>query len=140
MGQWKRMQSANENRSKEQIRGFLPFTEGAEVQGPIVAARMRDDGSGKGYYLIRTLEPCTVNVRDVDSKTGQAFAKPGELVGVRKTGATKVLSRLPLDTVVKVTYVRWAEKESINPKTKQKEANMYHYVDVDVYAEEGKAA
>jgi hypothetical protein len=100
---------------------------------------MRDDGSGKGYYLIRCDSDTTVNVRDVDSKTGQGTAHKGEIVGVRKTGATKILSRLEQGNIVQVTYVKFAEKEGINPKTGVKEAAMYHYVDVDVYQSEAEA-
>jgi hypothetical protein len=129
------MQS-NEETRKDQIRGFLPFSEGARVSGELIAAKMRDDGSGKGYYLIRCDSDTIVNVRDVESKSGQGTARAGEIVGVRKTGATKILSRLMEGDRVQVTYIKFAEKEGINPKTGIKEAAMYHYVDIDVYQSE----
>jgi hypothetical protein len=137
---WQRMKSTEEIRRSEHtpIRGFLPFTEGAQVQGELIGSRMREDGSGKGYYTIRAEAPTTINVRDADSKTGQAVCAIGDVVGIRKTGATKVLSKLEIGTRVCVTYVRFAEKQSLNPKTQQMEAAMYHYVDVDVYQPDEK--
>jgi len=139
---WTRMQSAEETKRSEHkpIRGFLPFTEGAQVRGLLIGARMRDDGSGKGYFTISAEEPTTINVRDADSKTGQAVCAVGDIVGVRKTGATKVLSKLELGTLVCITYVKFDEKLSLNPKTQQMEAAMYHYVDVDVYQPDDKGA
>jgi hypothetical protein len=60
----------------------------------------------------------------------------GDVVGVRKTGATKVLSKIPLGTMVRVTYEKFAERTALNPQTQKLETAMYHYVSVDVYEQE----
>jgi hypothetical protein len=141
---WQRMTSAEEQRKakyeqRERIRGFLPFTEGSQVIGTLEAIRV-DNQTGKGFFIIRASEPCTVNVKDADSKTGQGKAVVGDLVGIRKTGATKRLSELPLETLVCVTYIGNEERTSLNPKTKIMETNPYHHLTIDVFKPEGQEA
>ena len=138
---WERMQSTAEQKprqARERIRGFMPFIEGANVEGTLEAIRIKEDGLG--FFIIRAAKSSTVNVQDEDSKTGQGKAQIGELIGVRKTGATKVLAGLKLGTLVSVTYVGLEERLGINPKTKLEENNPYHHIDVDVYSPENQEA
>jgi hypothetical protein len=141
---WQRMQSEQEKRNEEykrrqeQIRGFFPFIVGAVVEGTLEAARIKPDG--KGFFLIRATAPCTVNVRDEDSKTGQGTAQPGQLVGIRKTGASKILSEIEIGKLVRIEYLGQEEKMSYNPKTRQQELAMYHNIEVCVYYPQEKAA
>jgi hypothetical protein len=135
MTNWKRVTDDNSPR-KPSFRGFLPFTEGASIEGTLEAAKLKTDGSGKGYFLIKAHMPTKINVLDTDSKTGQAMCSAGDVVGVRKTGATKVLSKIPLGTMVRVTYEKFAERTALNPQTQKLETAMYHYVSVDVYEQE----
>ena len=131
---WKRMQSEEEQSRKgthEQIRGFFPFTEDANLEGTLEAVKLKDNGAG--FFLVRCTKPSTVNVRDEESKTGQGKAQIGEIVGIRKVGSTKIIASLPIGTLISVTYRQFAEKLNWNPKTQQKENTMYHYIDVDVY-------
>jgi hypothetical protein len=118
------------------IRGFMSFTEGSNVEGELVGDRFKPDG--RGFYILRATKSATVNVQDADSKTGQGKAQIGELIGVRKTGATKILSDIKLGTLVSVTYVALTERVGINPKTKLEENNPYHNITVDVYQPEGE--
>jgi hypothetical protein len=128
---WSRMQSETERKPQLPIRGFLPFSEGATVSGELVALRLKEEG--RGYALIRTEHELTVNVRDVESKTGQGQAIVGDIVGIRKTGATKRLWELPVGTKVRVIYLSLSEKTALNPKTKMMETNPYHEIAIDVW-------
>jgi hypothetical protein len=136
------MKSAEERRKDGQIRGFMPFVEGAEVKGRIDSIHLKEDGNGgsKGFFLIRCTEQCRVNVRDEDNKTGQGVANVGDLVGVRKTGATKVLRDLEIGTLVQVQYLRMTERISHNPNTGADENNPYHDIIVNVYRPEPSEA
>lgn len=122
---------------REEMRGFLPFEKRASILGTLHACRIATEGDkkGKGFFMIRAVEPCMVNVRDADCPTGQAMAQPGELVGVRKTGATKRLVELPLGTMVRITYMRFTERESLNPDTHFIENHPYHDIEILVYKE-----
>lgn len=131
---WERMKSAEERRKEGQIRGFMPFTEGARVIGRLDSFHLKDNGTG--FFLLRLTEPATVNVRDEDSKTGQGKASAGDLVGVRKTGATKVIRDLEIGNLVMVTYNQLTEKLTHNPTTGLDENNPYHDISVDVYRPE----
>ena len=131
---WQRMQSQEEKR-KERIRGFMPFVEGANVEGKLEAVRLKDDGTG--FFLIRATKSCTVNVRaDDESKTGIGKAQIGELVGIRKTGATKVIRDIEIGTLISVTYLGMGERTAVNPKTGLEETNAYHHITVEVYKPE----
>lgn len=137
---WERMKSEQdrktEKNSRERIRGFMPMTPGSVVVGTLEAVRIKPDG--KGFFILRADEPCEVSVQDeISSSTTLGKAKPGDLVGVRKTGATKILSELPQGTLVCVTYVELTERVGLNPKTNQKENNPYHHITIDVYRPEG---
>ena len=135
MGTWQRMQSIEEQKkirdSRERIRGFMPFTEGANVEGKLEVVRIKEDGSG--FFLVRLTKSAIVSVQDDDSKTGQGKAQIGELVGIRKTGATKVLRDLKIGTLISVTYVALEERTTINPKTHLEETNPYHHIIIEVY-------
>jgi hypothetical protein len=135
---WNRMQSESERKNQnarkpqEQIRGFLPFEPGMELQGTLEAIKVKD--TGKGFFIIRATAACTVNVKAEDaSPTGRGTAKVGDLVGVRKTGATKILSELKLGTLVSIYYSGLTERTSFNPHTKQMETAPYHDLTIDVY-------
>jgi hypothetical protein len=131
---WERMKSAEERRKDGKIRGFMPFTEGTYVVGRMDSVHLKDNGTG--FFLVRLTEPCTVNVRDEDSKTGQGKASVGDLVGVRKTGASKVMRDIPIGTLVMVTYNQLTEKLTHNPATGLDENNPFHDITVDVYRPE----
>ena len=131
---WERMKSAEERRKDSQIRGFMPFTEGARVIGRLDSVHLKDNGTG--FFLIRLTEPTTVNVRDEDANTGQGKASAGDLIGVRKTGATKILRDLELGKLVMVTYNKLTEKLTHNPNTGIDENNPYHDITIDVYQPE----
>jgi hypothetical protein len=132
---WERMQSETEKKTRparERIRGFMPFIAGANAEGTLEAIRIKEDG--RGFFILRATKSAIVNVQEDDeSKTGQGKAQIGELVGVRKTGATKILKSLKLGTLVSVTYVGLEEHVGMNPVTKQEENNPYHNITVDVY-------
>lgn len=130
---WERMKSQDEFKkfTHERIRGFMPFTEGANVEGTLEAIRIKDDG--KGFFILRNTKSCVVNVQDADSTTGQGKAQIGELVGIRKTGATKILRDLKQGTLVSVTYLGFIEKVGVNPKTGLEENNPYHHITIDVF-------
>jgi len=138
------MQSVEEQNklraNRERIRGFMPFVEGANVEGKLEVVRIKEDGSG--FFLVRLTKSAIVSVQDDESKTGQGKAQIGELVGIRKTGATKVLRDLKIGTLISVTYVSMEERTAVNPKTQKEETNPYHHIVIDVYrpelAEEGK--
>jgi hypothetical protein len=132
---WERMKSETEKRN-ERIRGFMPFTEGANVEGTLHAIRLKDDDTG--FFIIRNTKACTVNVQDAESTSGQGKAQIGELVGVRKTGATKILRDLKLGTLVSVTYKELKQRTGINPKSGLEETNPYHNITVDVYRPENE--
>jgi hypothetical protein len=135
---WERMKSEQDRKDsqqRERIRGFLPMTEGSQVTGTLEAIRIKPDG--RGFFIIRATEPCMVSVQDEESNTTLGKAQGGELIGVRKTGATKVLSELKQGTLVCVTYVELTERLGMNPKTGIQENNPYHHIIVDVYREEG---
>jgi hypothetical protein len=125
------------NKTRERIRGFLPFTESSNVEGTLEAVRINRD-TNKGYYLIRATKASIVNVQDADSLSGQGKAQIGELVGVRKTGATKVLSRFPMGTLLSITYVGMQEKESRDPKNGVVSMCPYHNLTIEVYKEENQ--
>jgi hypothetical protein len=133
---WERMKSESEKRrqANEAIRGFMPFTLDATVEGTIEKAVIKDDG--RGFFILRATAPCTVNVQDKDSKTGQGKAQIGELVGVRKTGATKLLSELQIGTLVSLVYLGMTEHKGLNPKTNLMESNQRHNIAIDVYRPE----
>jgi len=97
---WTRIEAEKE-KEQNPIRGFMPFTEGASVEGTLHAACIKPDG--RGFFLLRATRPSTVNVRDVESKTGQALCAEGDIIGIRKTGATAVLYDIPLGTRLAVT-------------------------------------
>jgi hypothetical protein len=136
---WERMKSEqdrkNESKKQERIRGFMPMSPGAVVTGTLESIKIKPDG--KGFFILRADEACTVTIQDEDSNTTLGTAQPGELVGVRKTGATKVLSELDLGTLVCVSYIELTERVGVNPKTKLEENNPYHHITVDVYRPEG---
>jgi hypothetical protein len=128
---WSRMKSENERKSTTQIRGFLPFTEGAVLEGELVACRTKEDS--RGYALIKCNHELTVNVRDTESKTGQGQAVPGDIIGIRRTGATKRLWELSPGTIVRIEYLKLGERTALNPKTQQMETNSYHEIAIDVW-------
>ena len=123
--------SAKTIEPKPPIRGFMPFTEGAVVQGILHAICKKPNGTG--FFLIKITNPCTVNVLDADSKTGQATAMAGEIVGIRKTGASSVLAELEIGTMVRVTYLELQERTVKVRETGKTEARRYHHIVVDVY-------
>jgi hypothetical protein len=129
------MKSETEKRKtqapQQRIRGFFPFIVGANVEGTLEACKIKDDG--RGFFIVKATKSAIVNVQDEDSKTGQGKAQIGELVGIRKTGATKILRDLPLGTLVSVTYVGLEERVGVNPKTQLEENNPYHHITIDVY-------
>lgn len=135
MGTWQRMQSVEEQKklrdNRERIRGFMPFTEGANVEGKLEVVRIKEDGSG--FFLIRLTKSAIVSVQDDESKSGQGKAQIGELVGIRKTGATKILRELKIGTLVSISYVELQERTAINPKTHLEETNPYHHIIIEVY-------
>ena len=132
---WERMKSESDRKQEsaqvERIRGFMPMTEGSSVVGTLEVVRIKPDG--RGYFILRAVESCQVSIKDADSNTTLGWAQKKELVGVRKTGATKVLSELKLGTLVQVTYVEMTERVGTNPKTGEKENNPYHHITVDVF-------
>jgi hypothetical protein len=128
---WSRMRSESERKPTLQIRGFLPFSEGATVEGELVALRLKEES--RGYALIKTTHPLTVNVRDTESKTGQGQAEEGDIIGVRRTGATKRLWDLPIGSRVRITYLKAGERTAVNPKTKVLETNLYHEIAIDIW-------
>jgi len=133
---WERMKSESEKRpprepGTKRIRGFFPFIKGENLEGTLEAVRIKDDG--RGFFILRATKSALVNVQDDESKTGQGKAQIGEYVGVRKTGATKLLRDLPLGTLVSITYVGLEERLGMNPKTRVEENNPYHHIDIDVY-------
>lgn len=133
---WERMKSEKE-KMHERIRGFMPFTPDANVTGTLEKKHLKDDGTG--FFIVRLSQPTTVNVQDKESLSGQGKAQIGEIVGVRKTGATKKIRDLELGTLISVTYVDNKEKLGINPKTGLEESNLYHHITVDVFrGEESK--
>ena len=132
---WERMKSIEETK-RERIRGFMPFVEGATVTGTLHDAHIKPDG--KGFFVVRLTSPAIVNVQDEESKTGQGKAQVGELVGIRKTGATKVLRDLDKGTLISVTYDHFGERLGINPETRIEENNPYHYISIDVYKPENE--
>ena len=138
------MQSIEEQKKarpqRERIRGFMPFVKDANVEGTIEVIRIKEDGSG--FFLIRATKASMVSVQDDESLTGLGKAQIGELIGIRKCGATKMLASLKIGTLISVTYVELRERTALNPKTKQEETNPYHHITIDVYrpefGEEGK--
>lgn len=119
---------------KKRVRGFMSFTEGSRVVGMLDSAHIKPDNSG--YFVLRLTEASKIAVKDDSAPSGLAMAASGELVGVRKTGATKRLRDLPLGTLVSLTYVGFQERTALNPKTQLMETNPYHYIDIDVYTED----
>lgn len=132
---WERMKSETEKK-RERIRGFMPFTPDSNVTGKLEKKQLKDDGTG--FFIVRLTQPTTVNVQDTESLTGQGKAQIGEIVGVRKTGATKTLRELEIGTLVSVTYIENKERVGINPKTGLEENNPYHHITVDVYRPDGQ--
>jgi hypothetical protein len=134
---WERMKSREESK-KRSIRGFMPFTPDANIEGTLESIHLRTTESGgtTGFFLIQLTKEATVNVRDETSKTGQDVAGIGDLVGVRKTGATKFLRDIKLGTLVSLTYLGMYDRESINPKTGKIETSPYHNIDIEVYRED----
>jgi hypothetical protein len=130
---WNRMQSEQERKPQQSIRGFLPFTEGSTIEGELIAVRTKEEG--RGYALIRANHPLVCNVRDAESKTGQGNAVAGDVIGIRKTGATKRLWELPIGSRIRVTYVKAGERTQMNPKNQQMETNLYHEIAIDVWQE-----
>ena len=124
------MKSAEEKK-RERIRGFMPFTPDANVEGKLEAIKLKEDGTG--FFIVRCTKATTVNVQDTDSATGQGKAQIGELVGIRKTGATKIIRDIELGTLISVTYIELKERLALNPKTGLMENNPYHHLTVDVY-------
>lgn len=134
---WERMKSESDRKkeqNRERIRGFMPMTPGSSVTGVLEAILIKPDG--RGFFIVRASEPCMVSVQDNDSNTTIGTAQRGELVGIRKTGATKVISRLNVGTLINVTYVELTERLGINPNTGEQMNNPYHHITVDVYREE----
>ena len=133
---WERVEAVQTpTKARERIRGFMPFTQDANVEGKLEAIRINRE-TNKGYYLIRATKSAIVNVQDEDALTGQGKAQIGELVGVRKTGATKVLTEIPLGTLVSLTYIGMEDREGRNPKTGKLEMHPYHNLSIDVYKPE----
>ena len=140
---WERMQSESEKNKNsrpqdKRIRGFFPFVEGANFEGTLEAVRIKDDG--RGFFILRATKSALINVQDDESKTGQGKAQIGEYVGVRKTGATKLLRDLPLGTLVSITYIGLEERLGVNPKTHIEESNPYHNIIIDVYNPDSEEA
>ena len=132
---WERIESKQKpGATRERIRGFMSFTPESNVTGTIEAVRVKENG--KGYFLIRATKATLVNVQDDDSLTGQGKAQIGELIGIRKTGATKVLSEFALGTLVSVTYIEMTEKPSFDPKLKQIVQCPFHNISIDVFRPE----
>jgi hypothetical protein len=133
---WERVEAQpRAQKAHDRIRGFMPFMEGCNVEGKLETVRINKK-TNKGYYLIRATKSATVNVQDEDSLTGMGKAQVGELIGIRKTGATKVLTNIPLGALVSVTYIRLEEREGTNPKNGQLEMHPYHCIDIDVFKRE----
>ena len=133
---WERVEAQpRAQKAHDRFRVFMPFMEGCNVEGKLETVRINKK-TNKGYYLIRATKSATVNVQDEDSLTGMGKAQVGELIGIRKTGATKVLTNIPLGALVSVTYIRLEEREGTNPKNGQLEMHPYHCIDIDVFKRE----
>jgi hypothetical protein len=115
----------------------MPFTTDANVEGRLEEIRINRE-TNRGYYLLRATKSATVNVQDEDSLTGQGKAQIGEIIGLRKTGATKVLSDLAIGTLVSVTYLGMEDREGLNPRTGKIEMHPYHNLSIDVYKPESE--
>lgn len=135
---WERVESKQKpTKARERIRGFMPFTTDANVEGRLEEIRINRE-TNRGYYLLRATKSATVNVQDEDSLTGQGKAQIGEIIGLRKTGATKVLSDLAIGTLVSVTYLGMEDREGLNPRTGKIEMHPYHNLSIDVYKPESE--
>jgi hypothetical protein len=125
----------DKNKNVEQIAGFMPFTEGTIVVGTLHKAIMK--GDRKGFYLIKLIEPCTVNVdirrpENTDNKTGQVTAPVGALVGVRAVHATRYLKEPTL--LGKVVRIEFLETETRQNGGADGPTFLYHKIDVKVAA------
>jgi hypothetical protein len=136
---WQRMHSEEETK-RETMRGFFPFSIGNQLTGTLHAVKV-DPKTKRGFFIIRAEEPCTVNVRDTEeSKTGQAEAVKGELIGVRKTGATAYLASLKIGTMVRIIYNGTKPHTGFNQKTGKMETTNMHDISIDVYVPDTTAA
>jgi hypothetical protein len=136
---WQRMKSEEETK-RETMRGFFPFTMGNQLTGILHAVKV-DPKTKRGFFIIRAEEPCVVNVRDTEeSKTGQAEAVKGELVGIRKTGATAYLASLKIGTMVRITYNGTKPHTGFNQRTGKMETTNMHDFSIDVYVPDTQAA
>jgi hypothetical protein len=123
-------------RAEEKIAGFLPFSPGAVAIGVLYKSVLK--GDRKGFYLVRLLEPCTVNIdqrkeEHVGNKTGQSTAKKDELVGIRAVHATRHLNNPQfLGRIVRVEFLSTEARENKETKAPYK----YHRIDIKIAAED----
>jgi len=135
---WTRMQ-AEEERRPQTMRGFWQFILGNEIVGRLRAIKVKDN---RGFYIIEydasaSGDACKINLRQDDvSTTADGEAKDGELVGVRKVGATKRLSELPIGTLIRMVYNGTKSHTGVNRETGVVETNQAHDITIDVFKEE----
>ena len=130
---WQRMKSTRELKPENQIRGFFPFSAGNVLVGRLEEVKVKPDGSG--FYIIRLEEPCVCNVKDESIKTGQATIEAGSLVGLRKTGSTARIAKLPIGTLFQFTFLG-IETKTIKDKDGSPRQIHVHKATIDVAVED----
>lgn len=124
---WQKLEAKKQT---SQIVGFLPFQEGAVLTGRIEKCIMK--GDTKGFFLVRTEEPCIVNTTDASNIQSQVEAPTGSLVGCRYCHALRACTEM-VGRIVRLTFL---ETEKRNGKLGD---YVYHCFDIEVGEESENA-
>lgn len=123
-----------QTKNVETIRGFMPFSPGSIVTGVLHKAILK--GERQGFYLVKLIEPCTINIdvrraENAGNTTGQGIGNVGDLVGIRAVHATRYF-RDPamLGKTVRVEFLQTEERTG-----NDNQKFLYHKMDVQVAEE-----
>jgi hypothetical protein len=83
--------------------GFFDYAEGNVIAGTIVEENITgrtESDSETGYIAIKTTAPCACKLEDVSFES-----KPGDVIAISITNATRVLLGMKQETMVRATFL-----------------------------------